>query len=174
MSNIPEEGLNFRFSKDRGWLQNAMPDMAEPLGCSRDVHVSLQAKRLAENVFLEGAIVTGLELICCRCLEAATLPVDALFRYTLVPMPDRQDPEIELGSEDLEYGYYDEDTIDLEPMILEQIILQIPIRVLCREDCRGLCPRCGANLNQEPCRCQSEVIDERFALLKNLKIEKQQ
>jgi uncharacterized protein len=172
VSNIPEEGLNLRFSKDRGWLENAVSDEAEPFKCAQDTRISCQLRKLAENIFLEGSVDTVLELACSRCLEAATLSINASFRYTLVPLPDRHEIDVELGSADLEYGYYEEDTIDLEPLILEQILLQIPIRVLCREDCRGLCPSCGANLNAKNCRCRDAVVDERFAVLKNLKITK--
>jgi len=172
VSSIPEEGLNLRFSRSRGWLESAMSDKAEPLTCAQDVQVSCQLRRLGDNVFLEGSVDTALELACCRCLEAALLAVDATFRYTLVPYPDHQDSEVELGSEDLEFSYYVEDSIDLEPLVLEQILLQIPMRVLCRENCRGLCPRCGANLNEEACRCQGPAVDERLAVLKNIKIQK--
>jgi uncharacterized protein len=172
VSTIPEEGLNLRFSKSRDWLEKAMPDTADPLECVEDIHVSCHVRKLAENVFLEGSIDTVLAVMCSRCLERALLPVSTLFRYTLVPLPDRQSPEIELSSEDLESGYYDEDVFDLEQLILEQIILQIPIKVLCEEDCRGLCPSCGINLNMETCRCRDKIVDDRFAVLKNIKIPK--
>ncbi|MDQ5988209.1 MAG: hypothetical protein CSYNP_03965 [Syntrophus sp. SKADARSKE-3] len=171
VSNIPLEGLDLRSSMSRGWLENAMTDQAVPCTCTRDIRVTIHVRRHGDNVFLEGSIVTALDLTCCRCLETAVFPIDVAFRYTMVPMPDEQAGEIELGSDDLEYGYYNEDTIDLEPLIFEQIVLQIPIKVLCREDCRGLCSRCGANLNQEPCRCE-DTVDERFAVLKKLKIQK--
>ena len=172
VSSIPEEGLNLRFSKGREWLEKAVSDQADPVACVQDIQVTCQVRRLAENVFLEGSIDTVLELTCCRCLEAALLPVKTAFRYALEPLPERQSPEMELGSEDLESGYYEEDIIELEQLVLEQILLQIPIRVLCTENCRGLCPHCGMNLNQETCRCQDTAIDSRFAVLKNMKIQK--
>ncbi|HQP29583.1 MAG TPA: DUF177 domain-containing protein, partial [Syntrophales bacterium] len=62
------------------------------------------------------------------------------------------------------------DTLDLDPIVYEQILLQIPLKILCREDCRGLCPHCGANLNDGPCRCPEEAVDGRFSALKKLKI----
>ena len=173
VSNIPEEGLSLKFVKNREWLENAVSsDQAESFTCIQDIQVSCTLRRLKENVFLEGSIGTVLELSCCRCLEAAMLPVDTAFRYTLVPLPDRQDSEIELDSEDLEYSYYHDDAIDLEPLIFEQIILQIPIKALCRDDCRGLCPHCGANLNTATCHCGDAVVDDRFAVLKTMKIQK--
>ena len=149
-----------------------MTDRAEAVVCARDVEVTCRFRRVREDVFLEGTVDTVLELACCRCLETASLPVGVSFRYTFVPAPERQEQEIELSGDELEYGYYGEDMIDLEPVVFEQIALQIPMRVLCDENCRGLCPRCGANLNQEACRCTEKEIDERFAILKNLKINK--
>jgi uncharacterized protein len=172
VSSIPEEGLNLRFSKGRTWLDGVLSGGGDAVVCTRDVEVICHVKKLRENVFLEGTIVTALGLPCCRCLETATLPVDVSFRYTLTPVPEGQTAEIELTDEDLECGFYDEDTIDLDAFIGEQIILQIPIRVLCRDDCRGLCPRCGANFNLEVCTCPEKVVDERLAVLKKMKIEK--
>ena len=140
VSNIPPEGMDLQFVKNGQWLSSALSQETEPVTCSQDVQVTVHARRIGENVFLEGSITTGLDLVCCRCLEPAALPVAASFKYTLSPTPEGSSEEIELTSEDLEYGYYDEDTVDLEPLVFEQILLQIPIRVLCREDCRGLCP----------------------------------
>ena len=99
------------------------------------------------------------------------LPVSASFRYTLVPAKAEESrEEIELSEEDLEYGYYEGEIVDCDPLIYEQIVLQIPIKVLCTEDCRGLCPDCGTNLNLEACNCASDRVDERLAVLKKLKL----
>lgn len=171
VSNIPEEGLDLQFIKSRGWFESAMSDQVSLCACAKDIQVSCTLKRLRENVFLEGSIATVLELACCRCLETATLPVDTSFRYTLIPVPDRQDSEVELESEDLEYSYYENDAVDLEPLIFEQIVLQIPIKALCQDDCRGLCPHCGVNLNTAACRCQEDIVDDRLAVLKTIKIK---
>ena len=74
-------------------------------------------------------------------------------------------------AEDMDVEYYEEETIDLDPIILEQIVLQIPMRVVCRETCRGLCPQCGTNLNISSCTCSGRMIDERLSVLKNLKLK---
>ena len=67
------------------------------------------------------------------------------------------------------YSFYEGETVDCDPLIYEQIVLQIPMKALCREDCRGLCPRCGANLNLSSCSCPDRDVDERLAVLKKLK-----
>lgn len=174
VSNIPDEGLDLRFSKDRGWFARNLTDHPEACTCSSDIEVSCRLKRLNDHVFLDGSVTTVLELVCCRCLEPATLSIDAAFRYTLAPFPESQEREVELAGDDLECGFYREDMIDLDPLIFEQICLQIPIKALCRESCRGLCPRCGSNLNQGDCRCRNSEIDGRFEVLKNLKIGKRE
>jgi uncharacterized protein len=78
--------------------------------------------------------------------------------------------EDELSTEDLEYGYYQDDVIDLDTLIFEQVMLQIPIKVLCTDACKGLCPYCGMNLNTANCGCHAEFIDERLAVLKKLRV----
>jgi uncharacterized protein len=105
-------------------------------------------------------------MVCSRCLEEAELPVNVPFRYTLMPAVEDNREEVELTEEDLEYGVYDGETIDCDPLIYEQIVLQIPMKVLCRDDCRGLCPQCGANLNTGVCSCTEKAVDERLAVLK--------
>ena len=68
-------------------------------------------------------------------------------------------------------AYYAGEIIDLVPLITEQIILQVPMKALCGETCRGLCPRCGVNLNLASCNCRNEDIDPRLAVLKNVKVK---
>jgi len=79
--------------------------------------------------------------------------------------------DLELTAEELEMSYYHGDFIDLAPMICEQIVLQAPMRVLCTDDCKGLCPHCGINLNSGSCNCHSDVVDDRLAVLKNFRIK---
>jgi uncharacterized protein len=78
--------------------------------------------------------------------------------------------EIELRMEDLDVDYYTGEVIDLTPIIFEQIMLQIPMKALCNELCKGLCPHCGINLNKANCDCREDIIDERLAVLKNFRV----
>ena len=77
--------------------------------------------------------------------------------------------EAELGGEDLEVSVFDGNEIDLTELVREQILLNLPIQVFCQENCRGLCPKCGANQNLIDCKCKENEIDPRWASLKNLK-----
>ncbi|MFA5182933.1 MAG: DUF177 domain-containing protein [Syntrophales bacterium] len=171
INNIPEDGLDIQATKDRNWLQTIFGDVGESDFALDEIHITCNIRKLQQSVFLNGTIETVIRLACSRCLETALLPVSTPFRYTLVPAKAEESrEEIELSEEDLEYGYYEGETVDCDPLIYEQIVLQIPIKVLCMEDCRGLCPGCGTNLNLGACNCPSDRVDERLAVLKKLKL----
>lgn len=172
VTNIPEEGLKVQFSKDENWSRQIFTEkenLGLPLG---SVDVSVTLKRIRETLYLEGDIRTEAETDCSRCLESARLPISAAFKYILTPaqVAHPEEEEKELGAEDLDFVYYQDDLIDLDPLIIEQVMLQIPMKVLCRKDCRGLCPHCGINLNKDHCQCHDERIDSRLAILKKMKV----
>ena len=173
VTNIPEEGLKVQFSKDENWSRQIFAEkenLGLPLG---SVEVSVTLKRIRETFYVEGDIRTQAETDCSRCLEAARLPISTAFKYILTSaqVEHQEEKELkELGAEDLDFVYYQDDLIDLDPLIIEQILLQIPMKVLCQEDCRGLCPHCGINLNQHSCQCHDERIDSRLAILKKMKV----
>ncbi|OHE22693.1 MAG: hypothetical protein A2Z43_01150 [Syntrophobacterales bacterium RBG_19FT_COMBO_59_10] len=170
VSNIPEEGTNLEFEKDGEWFRGRLP---EPVSCGSvpdRITVSCAAWRMNETVFIQGTVSTTLDMRCCRCLEPVRLPVESSFKYTFVPLPLHPGEECELSADDLEFAYYKEDSIDLEMVVFEQIVLQIPIKPLCADSCRGLCPHCGINLNTASCGCEAGGFDERLAALKKFKI----
>jgi uncharacterized protein len=170
--NIPEEGLNLRFSLVGDSFSGLLPDREELDFSLPRVDVSGFMKKVGQNLFISGTIETVMETQCCRCLEEAHLPLKAEFSYTLLPETEAVKADIELKTEDIEVGYYSGEVIDLSPIIFEQILLQTPMKALCGESCRGICPRCGINLNVGSCDCRSDFIDERLAVLKNFRVQK--
>jgi uncharacterized protein len=119
---------------------------------------------------LRGTIEYEQTVQCQRCLEPVVLPVRSEIDLTLLVDPAEVGPgEHRLEEGDLGVVYLDSDVFDLEPVILEQLELDHPMRVLCREDCRGLCPVCGANRNVETCDCAPAPDDPRWAALAHLK-----
>ena len=172
VSNILEDGLHLQFDKDGEWFHNLLPEKEKNDFSLRRVEVSCSIKKLRETVFWDGTLETTVTTNCCRCLSVASLPVKSQFRYTLVPAKEVFKEEQELSSDDLELIFYRDDLIDLDNIIFEQIMLQIPVRVLCKDTCKGLCPVCGADLNAVNCDCQTEIIDERLAVLKKLKLKR--
>lgn len=169
VSKIPEGGRVFQFEKDDAWFRTNLPGASPPDFVLDRIAVSCSVRRMKENVFIEGVISTTVDVSCCRCLERIRLPLHSSFKYTFAPPPARCQDEVELSAADLDFAYYEEDVIDLDTVIFEQILLQIPIKPLCADSCRGICPHCGINLNMTSCDCRGEVLDERLAVLKQFK-----
>ena len=119
---------------------------------------------------LAGRVQTVLELPCGRCLEPFRRPVEATFDLRYQPHAQNTgEGEREVEDDDLSTAFYENDTIDLGQLMLEQFYLVLPMKPLCGEDCRGLCPVCGTNLNRGACNCQHEWEDPRLSVLKTLK-----
>jgi uncharacterized protein len=124
---------------------------------------------------LEGRVRTTLELNCSRCLEPFTLPVDAAFDLRYHPRVENTGggaDEREIAEDDLTTAFYENEEIDLGHLMREQFNLSLPMKPLCGDDCRGLCPVCGTNLNRGTCDCKREFDDPRLAVLRTLKTEK--
>ena len=117
---------------------------------------------------LVGTISARLELSCGRCLESFELPVEASFDVRYMPQSENAGDEREVEEDDLSVAFYRDEVIDLGQLMEEQFYLALPMKPLCREACQGLCPSCGANLNQETCSCQVRWEDPRLAGLKAL------
>lgn len=171
VSNIPAEGLKLQFSKDSKWLADLWPTNEKMDFTLHRSDFSCSLRKISETVFIEGKAATTVDLVCCRCLEVTTQILDTDFKYTFMPSQSHIQEEIELSIEDLEISYYDNDLIDLDQIVFEQIALQLPMKALCTEFCKGLCPRCGINLNSESCNCHSKFVDERLTVLKKLNIQ---
>ena len=134
-----------------------------------DVRLGLEIHKVREKLRLVGTLATTLELRCSRCLEAFPRPVDVSFDLVYLPQEqNRGEGEIEVQADDLAAAFYRNDEIDLGQLMREQFYLALPMKPLCREECRGLCPECGANLNVAACDCVHRWEDPRLAGLKTL------
>jgi uncharacterized protein len=131
-----------------------------------DVHLSYY--RAGDDLYFSGGLDGVVEGMCARCLEPFSFRIDSPFELVLTPEVKAASVE-ELSAEDLALSFYSGDEIDLAPLISEQAILALPSRALCREDCRGLCPQCGANRNDESCSCETTHADPRLAVLRTLR-----
>ena len=168
---IPEEGLNFVLSKDGKWFKECFQDSDQLDFTIREVDVNCQITKTSSTIFIKGNLSVLLGICCSRCLKDIQLPVGGDFAYTLVPVKPEMKEDLELQAEELEISYYQGDFIDLTPIICEQIILQIPIKPLCSEECKGLCPHCGINRNAASCNCHLDIVDDRLAVLRNIRIK---
>ena len=136
------------------------------------VRLEFEVQKDKDRFRLVGTAVTELELACSRCLEPFRMPVNAAFDIRYHPVSEvSQDEEREVEEDDLETSYYRDDQIDLNELLREQFYLELPMKPLCTEGCKGLCPQCGTNLNTGTCDCSAGWNDPRLAPLRQLKKE---
>lgn len=121
---------------------------------------------------LVGSVETTLEVECSRCLDRFTLPVAREFDLRYLPTGETpsgdDEDEDEIADDDVSITFYKDDAIDIGELLREQFYLALPMKPLCRPDCRGICPHCGVNRNVESCECESRWEDPRLAGLKTL------
>ncbi len=157
IKTIPREGTkSFKFSLDKDWLR---PEVENGQFICLDTPLTVRADiyRAGDKYVLEGTLEGSVQLLCDRCLEPYRRDLRADFRVLLVmPPPDMEGAEIELTEEDMEIGFIRGEEIDMDEIIREQFYLSLPVRSLCKEDCLGLCPICGGNLNKGECRCKDK------------------
>jgi uncharacterized protein len=126
----------------------------------------------ADAFKVTGRVQSRLELACSRCLEPYEVPVDAEFDLRYVPQSENVGPldndEREIEEDDLSTAYYKDGVLDIGELLREQFQLALPMKPLCSDACRGLCPQCGTNLNRTDCGCEPAWEDPRLAPLKHL------
>ncbi len=126
-------------------------------------------KQNIDDIRVVGGLDVTLEVSCARCLEPVTHTVNWAFDLLYRPLGvDRRAEEVAITEADTEIGYYEGEGLLLEDVLREQVLLATPVKLVCREDCKGLCPHCGSNLNVEPCNCQ-QPGDPRWAALSELR-----
>ncbi len=126
--------------------------------------------QVIKDIRLRGRLSTGLELACARCLEPVPQQVEREFDLLYRPLgADAGRDELSVTDAEAEIGYYQGEGILLEDVLREQVLLALPVKITCRQDCKGLCPQCGRNLNQEACSCVVPAEDPRWAALKDIR-----
>lgn len=136
---------------------------------------SATAERAGEEIRITGSLNGAVEWSCSRCLEPAQCKVsrafDLFFRQRDEKIFD-EDDDIELTEEDLRTSFFTGTQLEIGDIIREQVMLALPMKVLCRLDCKGLCPVCGTNLNNNSCSCPTEQfsphMDELLEIKKKL------
>ncbi len=134
------------------------------------IAVTLSYYRAGTDLFFAGQLHAQTVATCARCAEDFDSASDRSFRLVMAPKSVGMETDPGLRADDLEFSLYDGDEIDLGPLVREQLLLALPTRPLCQDDCRGLCAYCGINLNRGKCECQAPTPDPRFAVLRSLKI----
>jgi uncharacterized protein len=170
------------FSVTPQWLAQhyAGGEGSAPLeGLAEDARLEVRAHKLGADVYLEGEAAGWLDLACSRCLTRYRGPIRERFRLVLEPAGGRvpADPEGAAAlaheglylADELESGWFRGSEIHLDRFVGELLALAVPVQPLCREDCRGLCPRCGIDRNRESCSCAEERPPSPFAVLAALR-----
>jgi uncharacterized protein len=131
--------------------------------------VDLLVERRGDKVAIAGRFEATAQLVCGRCLETFATPVAPEVDLLLVPHPTGRQGQIELAPDDLEVDFYQADVLDVAGLLRSETDLALPMKPLCRPECRGLCPVCGGNRNLTECRCETRVTDPRLAPLEALR-----
>jgi len=127
-------------------------------------------KQDIDDIRVVGTLDATLEVGCARCLDPVQFPVQRAYDLLYRPLGvDRRAEEVSISEADTEIGYYEGEGLLLEDVLREQVLLAAPVKLICREDCKGLCPQCGVNLNLGTCNCQQRSGDPRWAALGELK-----
>jgi uncharacterized protein len=148
-----------------------LPLEDELMRLATDAKIEGRASKRLEQVRLQGHVNAAIEVRCDRCLAPVVVPVNADFDVAYIPAElEEATPEpTELQEDDLNFAVYEGGELDIDELAREQLLLALPARQLCREDCKGLCPTCGADLNTQTCHCEQQEIDPRWAALAALK-----
>ncbi len=159
ISEIPDEGLELELKESLKLNDSFSP-----------VKAQLKVKKVSTEILIKGDIESDIELQCSRCLKnfknILNIPVDVIYH----PVQElRDEDKHELKSEELNMGFYSGNELDLLDLLREQIMLNLPMKPLCDDLCKGICLMCGADLNEGSCSCNEREIDPRLQVLKKLR-----
>jgi uncharacterized protein len=176
ISEIPREGLDVVVSRGKSWIPRILEGMDPyPLRTCRLLSAGLILTLEGRNVFASGSFEAEGEASCDRCTEGFTVTLEKDFDTILVPRdkePGRA-TNVELHEDDLDIGFYDGAGVEVNDLFWEQVALTLPVKLLCSEDCRGVCPMCGGNRNREECSCSETRAGGSFDILRSMKKEKE-
>jgi uncharacterized protein len=141
----------------------------EPLLEISPVKMAGTVSRIARGYALEARVCWNGRLECSRCLAPYPFSSEETFTVVLSRRQPAAEGEIALEKEDLDISFYEDPTISVVPIAEERVQISIPMKPLCREDCRGLCPRCGQDRNVGSCTCKVEDVDPRWDALRALR-----
>jgi uncharacterized protein len=173
LDEIPEEGLDLKWQEERASLLAYLEDLSRiDFDFESPLQSEVKIRKTGRSVLITGKVQTTLRLECARCLKEFSYPLSSIFELTLHPLKEApSEEEIELGSEELESSFFKGEEIHLSEVACEQIFLEIPYQPICREDCKGLCPICGKDLNLSSCECVKEDLSSGFSALQKLKLD---
>ncbi len=176
IDDIPDDGLSVNISEDGKTIEKAAGYPPEArveadFSIKSPVKARLSFYRSGELIDIEGDMDATVVMTCSMCVKDFEQRVAEHFTNRVIRGSETS-KEKELFESDMEVEYFPGDELDTSEILLERIALDIPIKPVCSEDCKGFCLSCGKDLNQGPCGCEKkERIDSRFAKLKEFKVK---
>jgi uncharacterized protein len=152
---IPEEGLDIEGEES-----------VDIDGAPARALLSARVLKAGKDIFIKGEISAGFSLACSRCLKDFEGDMTFIVDLALRPADEASGQGHELTHEELNTGFYRDDEIDLSEITKEQVLLNMPMKPLCSDACKGFCPMCGANRNEQDCGCGVKGFDPRLQALK--------
>lgn len=160
-------------------LRPGVIDFGEDVRQKTPLHASGRAQLVEEHhgkhhkikdIRVTGDVDAVFELDCARCLEPAVQQVNRKFDLLYRPLgSDAGRSELSVTAAEAEIGYYEGEGLLLEDALREQVLLELPLRAICRENCKGLCPHCGKNMNNDRCSSEEPFDDPRWSVLKDIR-----
>jgi uncharacterized protein len=159
IADIPDEGLIVD-------LQEKLTPEDVSLSCVAAARLSLH--KVGGEIVITGALKTAMDLQCSRCLKEFRQELDIPVNVVYHPIEEAGDERHALRDDEMDMGFYKGEELDLRELLKEQVLLNEQMKPLCSEQCKGICPKCGTDLNTGQCTCGGKEIDPRLEALKNL------
>jgi len=174
VSELEREPIEFDLKLDPGAVdfgaEATQDGRLSTAGRAEVLHEHRGPRDIVADIRLKGSFAGEFEVPCARCVERVEIPLTAEFDLIFRPIgADADAPERSITAPETEIGYYQGDSLLLEDVLREQVLLSLPVRTLCKPDCKGLCPRCGKNRNLEACSCDEAPSDARWEALAGLR-----
>lgn len=163
-SRIPPEGLDLQIREEPHW------EGVDGLWISlTPVEASFHLERKGDGILVRGTFMTTAVIPCSRCSEPVSVPLSDQFVVLFVGAQGTfRGAEVELTAAEMDVDVLRDDRLDLSELLRENVLLNLPLQPLCRAECRGLCSRCGVNLNETSCQCRVQEPDPRLPSLQHL------
>jgi len=159
IADIPDEGLDLDMEEKFG---------AEELSLVSPVKAHLELTKAHSEIIIVGTVNAELELECSRCLKKYRRIMQEPVHVVYHPLEELGTDRHELTDDEMDMGFYQGEELDLRELVREQVMLNIQMKPLCDENCKGICSQCGTDLNTDTCSCKTKKIDSRLEVLKKL------
>jgi uncharacterized protein len=159
ITDIPDEGLYLDIEEKFG-------DEEVPL--VSPVKARLELTKAYSEIIVAGNVSAELELECSRCLKKYRRIMNEPVNVVYHPLAEIGTDKHELKDDEMDMGFYQGEELDLQELIREQVMLNIQMKPLCDENCKGICSQCGTDLNTDTCSCEAKKVDSRLEILKKL------